>query len=140
MKRMALIRSGTVWTVAAWDGVRPWDPIGAGLCDTLVDVTSQPTVGPGDTYSNGVFTHVPPTLPPDPAGFLRAVVEDATIATATRNALGPWLYSLAVAITAGDTGLISTEWNNLVSGLPVSSADRTAIAGYASAHNVPGIT
>lgn len=140
MKRMALIRQGIVWTVAAWDGIQPWDPIGAGLCDTLVDVTAQPTVGPGDTYANGVFTHVPPTPVPDPAGFLRSIVGDATIAVATRNALGPWLYSLAAAIQAGDTGLISTEWGNLVSGLPISSADHMTIAGYASAHNVPGIS
>lgn len=29
---------------------------------------------------------------------------------------------------------------NLVSGLPISSGDRTAIAGYASTYHVPGIS
>jgi hypothetical protein len=56
MKRIAMIKNGIVQNIALWDGVSPWSPEGF----ILVDVTNL-DVGPGFTYSNGVFT--PPELP-----------------------------------------------------------------------------
>jgi hypothetical protein len=140
MKRMAMIRSGAVINVAAWDGAAAWDPIGHGLCDTLVDVTGQPTVAIGDTYANGVFTPTPPPVVPDPAGFGLAILYDPTIAVATKNAVLPWIKLLQDQLAVGATGPIAAGWNDLVTGLPISVADHQAIVGYATAHHIPGIS
>ena len=141
MKRMAMVLAGVVVGVAAWDGESPWDPVGAGLCDTLVDVTDEPGVGPGSSYSGGAFGPAPAgSPPPDPAGFLRAVTLDAGISVGVRNALGPWLYGLGAAIAVGDTELVSAAWGNLVAVLPIGSADRAAVVAHAQALWVPGIS
>jgi hypothetical protein len=50
MKRIAIIKNGTVENVAMWDGKSAWKPAG-----TLVDVTDKPHVAIGWTYDGSDF-------------------------------------------------------------------------------------
>lgn len=137
MKRMALIKSGAVINLAAWDGVSAWDPVGAGECDSLVDVTSQPAVAIGWTYSGGVFGAVTPAPVPDPAGFILAVFSDSSIPIATRNSLVPWKTAIQDYIS--QPALITSAWQDLVASLAISSANQATIHGYAVQFGIPGI-
>jgi hypothetical protein len=57
MKKIAMIRNGIVENVAIWDGISPWNPTDF----ELVEVTDQPQVGCGWSYSEGVFSAPKPT-------------------------------------------------------------------------------
>lgn len=137
MKRMAMIKAGVVANLAAWDGTSPWDPVSAGLCDALVDVTGQPTVRIGDAYANGTFTPGATTTTPDPAGFMLAIFSDGSIPIATRNALVPW--KTAIADYLGRPPLIASAWNDLVASLAISAANQATIHAYAQQFGIPGI-
>lgn len=47
MKRIAMIKDGTVVNISVWDGVSPWNP---GSQYVLVDITDLPHVDIGFTY------------------------------------------------------------------------------------------
>lgn len=140
--RIALLDSaGKCLSVALWDGVSAWDPVQAGLCASTQDVTSAPQVGPGWTQASGGWSApAPPAPTPNPAGFLRAVALDTTISLAARNAMGPWLFGLSAALSVEDVALISTQWTNLVAGLPIGTADHAAIVAHSNAYAIPGIS
>lgn len=142
MNRIAMINSsGLVVNVALWDGVSPWDPVAAGLCASIVDVSSNLSVSAGSTYANGVFTPPEPVSPAaDPAAFALAVLSDPAITAATRLVVASWEPSLTVAIAAGNTAVISQVWALLVSQYSISADDRSAVAAIASAYSVPGIS
>ena len=143
MRRIALLDGSSpanVLGIALWDSVSPWDPIGTGGVAATVDVTAaSPPPGPGWTYAAGVFAIGPDPAIPDPAGFLRDVTLDASIALAVRVALAPWLFGLGAAIQASDTALIAAAWSGLVASVPIGTADRQAVVAHASARHVPGI-
>src|SRR4051812_38200517 len=64
MKRIAMIPSGTnqVENVASWDGISTWEPEGY----TLLDVTDQLTISPGDTYNATTHVFIKPDAPEVP--------------------------------------------------------------------------
>lgn len=137
VKRIALLKSGVVVNLAAWDGASAWDPVAAGQCDSTVDVTLQPAVQIGWTYANGSFAAVSPPVTPDPAGFMLAIFGDGSIPIATRNALVPWKTAIQDYIS--QPALIASAWNDLVASLAISAANQAAIHGYAVQHGIPGI-
>lgn len=57
MKKIALIRNGTVENIAVWDGISEWNP---GKEYELVDVT-ETAVGIGYTYDGVSFIAPPPS-------------------------------------------------------------------------------
>ena len=139
MKHIAMIKAGVVVGVALWDGVRPWDPVAGGLCDSTADVTSaSPRPGPGWTYSGGVFADPGPSASgPDPIGFVRAVFEDSSIPIATRLALVPWRPAIEENLSAPP--LISGAWAALVAEYAISPANQATVRGYAATFGIPGI-
>ena len=140
MKHIAMIRGGVVVGVALWDGVQPWDPVAGGLCDSTVDVTARPEVGPGWAYSGGTFAApAAPAPAPDPASFVLAVVKDPAITAATKVAVPPWMAVLAAAIAAGNADVIAPEWADLCAAVPIPAVDQALVHAHATTFGIPGI-
>ena len=135
-----MIKGGVVLGVALWDGVQPWDPVESGLCDSTVDVTARPEVGPDWAYASGAFAApASPAPSPDPARFVLAVVKDPMIAAVTKVAVPPWMTVLGAAISAGEADVIATEWADLCKAVPIPAADQALVHGYATTYGIPGI-
>lgn len=148
MNRIALMNSASppaVITVAAWDGVSEWSPIGLTVAGQIVasteDVTATPQVCSGWTYAGGTWTAPTPAAPaPDPDGFVAAVVASATITAATKVIAMQALAALTVAVQAGNTAQISGMWSQLITLYSISSADQAAVSALATEYGIPGIT
>ncbi|MHB8359803.1 MAG: hypothetical protein ACYDCP_09960 [Thermoplasmataceae archaeon] len=140
MKRIALLNSASVViTVALWDGVSAWQPVGIGGCASTVDVTSNAAVGTGCTYANGVFTAPTVTKPPDVDGFGVAVLADTSISMSTRLLVDNWVPGLGLALGAGNVSLISTAWADMIAQYSISSTDQSAVSALAATYAIPGL-
>jgi hypothetical protein len=146
MHTVALILDDTVVGLAVWDGVSAWNPVGAGLCSTTVDVTNDPAVQVGSGYSGptgslvtgGTFTAPPPPAPtPAPGAFLTAIFNDSTLPMAFRLAAAPWLPVLTANMS--NPALITQAWQALAAQYSLTSAQQTTVAGYATTYAIPGI-
>jgi hypothetical protein len=61
MANYAIVSNGVVENVIVWDGETPFPG-----SDGLIDLASNPQVGPGYLYADGIFTAPPPVPEMDP--------------------------------------------------------------------------